>query len=330
MGWEADEKRYDKMPYRRCGASGVRLPAVSLGLWHNFGSIDNFENMRAMTRTAFDCGITHFDLANNYGPEPGSAEENFGRILRKDLAGYRDELILSSKAGYLMWPGPYGEWGSRKYLIASCDQSLKRLGVDYVDIFYHHRPDPDTPLAESMGALAQIVRSGKALYAGISNYPPERAREAFRLLREMGTPCLIHQPYYSMLRRDNEASGLFDCLAEEKVGSIVFSPLAQGLLSDKYLAGIPEHSRATRNHFLKREAITPGLIEKLKELNALASNRKQTLAQMAIAWVLRLPAVTSALIGASSPEQIREIAEGAAKLDFTPDELARIEEILAR
>ncbi len=328
MVYRADESRYECMQYRRCGASGVKLPAVSLGLWHNFGSVDVFENAAAMARTAFDCGITHFDLANNYGPEPGSAEASFGRILAGDLKPYRDELIISSKAGYLMWPGPYGEWGSRKYMIASCDQSLKRLGLEYVDIFYHHRPDPETPLEESMGALAQIVRSGKALYAGVSNYPPALAERAFRMLRELGTPCLIHQPFFSMLRRDNEKSGLLDLLEREKVGGIVFSPLAQGLLSDKYLNGIPAGSRATRNHFLKSEAITPALVAKLKQLNAIAVERGQTLAQMAIAWVLHRPGVTSALIGASSPAQIRELAAVTERLDFSTEELTRIESIL--
>ncbi len=326
--WRAADGRYDAASCRRCGASGVRLPAVSLGLWHNFGGADVFDNMRAMARAAFDCGVFHFDLANNYGPPPGSAEENFGRVLKRDLAPYRDELIVSSKAGYLMWPGPFGEWGSRKYLVASCDRSLQRLGLDYVDIFYHHRPDPETPLEESMGALDYIVRSGRALYAGISNYPPERAAEAFAILRRLGTPCLIHQPFYSMLARDNEQSGLFGLLEREQVGAIVFSPLAQGLLSDKYLHGIPAASRAARGGFLKPSRVTPELVAKLVKLNAIAAERGQSLAQMAIGWVLRLPAVTSALIGASTPEQIRELAGKAPNCDFAPEELARIEAVL--
>ncbi len=328
MIYKADDNRYGKMEYKRCGRSGIKLPRISLGLWQNFGSVNVFENSRKMIHTAFDLGITHFDLANNYGPEPGSAESCFGQILAKDLQSYRDELIISSKAGYLMWDGPYGEWGSRKNLIASCNQSLKRLGLEYVDIFYHHRPDPDTPLEESMGALDHIVRSGKALYAGISNYPPERAKEAYRILRELGTPCLIHQPRYSMLFRDFEQNGLFDLLLEEGVGALVFSPLAQGMLTDKYLKGIPAGSRASRNDGLKKAYLTKEGLEKLRSLNAIAEKRGQTLAQMAIAWVLRQPAVTSALIGASSPEQIIDIHNCLKNLEFSKTELGKIEKIL--
>ncbi len=320
--------RYERMTYRRCGASGLKLPALSLGLWHNFGSYDVYENARAMIHTAFDLGITHFDLANNYGPEPGSAEETMGRILKQDLTGHRDELILSSKAGYLMWPGPYGEWGSRKNLIASCDQSLKRLGLDYVDIFYHHRPDPETPLEESMAALDQIVRSGKALYAGISNYPPEKTREAAQILRSMKTPFVIHQMRYNLLDRHYEENGLFKVLEEEKIGAIVFSPLAQGLLSDRYLRGaIPPDSRAARAHFLKPESITPELLGKITALNNIAAARGQTLAQMAIAWILSRSGITSALIGASRPAQIREIANCLLNTDFTEEELAALDQI---
>ncbi len=316
------------MDYKRCGRSGIKLPRISLGLWQNFGSVNVFENSRRMVRTAFDHGITHFDLANNYGPEPGSAESCFGQILSKDLRPYRDELIISSKAGYLMWDGPYGEWGSRKNLIASCDQSLKRLGLDYVDIFYHHRPDPDTPLEETMGALDRIVRSGKALYAGISNYPPERARKAFRILRELGTPCLIHQPRYSMLFRDYEKNGLFEVLEEEGVGAIVFSPLAQGMLSGKYLNGIPEDSRASRSDALQKMYLTEEGVAKLRALNGLAVRRGQSLSQMAIAWVLRRPAVTSALIGASSPQQITDICGCLKNPEFSMEELAEIDAVL--
>jgi L-glyceraldehyde 3-phosphate reductase len=329
MIYTADSGRYDgRMIYNRCGRSGIRLPAISLGLWQNFGSVNVYENSRKMIHTAFDLGITHFDLANNYGPEPGSAEITFGQVLRQDLAAHRDELIISSKAGYLMWDGPYGEWGSRKNLIASCDQSLKRLGLEYVDIFYHHRPDPDTPLEESMGALDRIVRSGKALYAGISNYPAARAREAFRILRELGTPCLIHQMRYNMLNRAYEPDGLFDLLDEAGAGGIVFSPLAQGLLTARYLDGIPGDSRAGRDATLKQTAITPELRDQLRRLNELAAARDQTLAQLAIAWVLRQPAVTSALIGASTPAQITDIAKCLRRLDFTAGELAEIDRIL--
>jgi len=315
--------------YRRCGRSGLKLPAISLGLWHNFGGVDQFENGRAMLRRAFDLGITHFDLANNYGPPPGSAEETFGQIMRHDLAPYRDELIISSKAGYYMWPGPYGEWGSRKYLIASLDQSLRRMGLDYVDIFYSHRPDPDTPLEETMGALDQIVRSGKALYVGLSNYSPEQTRQAAQILRALGTPCLIHQPNYNMFNRWIE-DGLLTVLGEEGIGSIPFSPLAQGLLTDKYLAGIPADSRAAQPHgFLKPAQITDDKLSKVQRLQALAQARGQTLAQMALAWVLRHPEVTSALIGASRSTQIEDAVAALQNLSFTAEELQAIEEILA-
>lgn len=325
----AADARYDSMQYRRCGRSGLRLPAISLGLWHNFGGVDRLEQCRAMVRRAFDLGITHFDLANNYGPPPGSAEETFGQLLRQDLAPYRDELIISSKAGYLMWPGPYGEWGSRKYLLASLDQSLRRMGLEYVDIFYHHRPDPNTPLEETMGALDQAVRSGKALYAGISNYQPEQTRQAAAILRELGTPCLIHQPSYSMFNRWVE-DGLLAALDDEGIGGIVFSPLAQGLLTDKYLGGIPEGSRASKAHgFLRPEHVTDEKLAKVQQLNALAQGRGQTLAQLALAWVLRHTAVTSALIGASRPEQIDDAVGTLANLALAPAELQTIEQILA-
>ena len=321
--------RYDSMRYNRCGRSGLLLPAISLGLWHNFGGVDVFENARAMIWCAFDLGITHLDLANNYGPPPGSAEENFGKILRDDLRGYRDELIISSKAGWRMWPGPYGEFGSRKYLIASLDQSLHRMGLEYVDIFYSHRPDPDTPLEETMGALDQIVRSGKALYVGISSYSPEQTREAARILRELGTPCLIHQPRYSMFSRWIE-EGLLPVLREDGIGCIAFSPLAQGLLTDKYLDGIPDGSRASKPHgFLKRDQITPEKLDQVRRLNELAQARGQTLAQMSLAWVLRHPEMTSALIGASRVEQIQDAVGALENLTFTAEELQRIEQILA-
>lgn len=313
------------MRYNPCGRSGLKLPAISLGLWHNFGGVDPFENGRAMVRRAFDLGITHFDLANNYGPPPGSAEENFGQILAKDLKSYRDELIISSKAGYGMWPGPYGDWGSRKYLVASLDQSLKRMGLDYVDIFYHHRPDPETPLEETMGALDFIVRSGRALYAGISSYRPEQTRVAVQILRSLGTPCLIHQPSYNMFNRWVE-EGLLDVLAEEGVGCIAFSPLAQGLLTDKYLAGIPEGSRAAKAHgALKPAQITDERLAKVRRLNNLAQARGQTLAQMALAWVLRHPTMTSALIGASRTTQIEDAVGALSNLTFTPEELETVE-----
>jgi L-glyceraldehyde 3-phosphate reductase len=324
------DTRYDTMQYNRTGRSGLMLPAISLGLWHNFGGFDTFENGRAMLRRAFDMGITHFDLANNYGPPPGSAEENFGRILRDDFAPFRDELIISSKAGYRMWPGPYGEWGSRKYLIASLDQSLRRMGIDYVDIFYSHRPDPNTPLEETMSALDHIVRSGKALYIGISSYSPEQTRQAAQILRQLGTPCLIHQPSYSMFNRWIE-DGLLGVLREEGIGCIVFSPLAQGLLTSKYLNGIPEDSRAANPHgFLKEEAVTEEKVARVRRLNELAQARGQTMAQLALAWVLRHPEVTSALIGASRVSQIEDAVGTLEKLELSKDEQQQIEDILTR
>ncbi|HEX9019411.1 MAG TPA: L-glyceraldehyde 3-phosphate reductase [Anaerolineaceae bacterium] len=322
------DNRYEPMPYRRIGRSGLKLPAISLGLWHNFGGVDTLENGRAMIRRAFDLGITHFDLANNYGPPPGSAEENFGRILAQDLRPYRDELIISSKAGYYMWPGPYGEWGSRKYLVASCDQSLKRMGLEYVDIFYSHRPDPDTPLEETMGALDYIVRSGRALYAGISSYNPDQTRRAAEILKGLGTPCLIHQPIYSMFNRWIE-DGLTDVLREEGIGCIAFSPLAQGLLTDRYLKEIPADSRAGKpNTFLRPDQVTEDRIARVRQLDEVAKARGQTMAQMAIAWVLRLPEMTSALIGASRVQQIEDIAGAPNHLQFSQEELDRIESIL--
>jgi L-glyceraldehyde 3-phosphate reductase len=326
--YRPEPSRYESMPYRRCGRSGLDLPTVSLGLWHNFGEVDSFENARAMVTRAFDLGVTHFDLANNYGPPPGSAEETFGRILERELRGYRDELVISTKAGWVMWPGPYGNWGSRKYMLASLDQSLRRLGVDYVDVFYHHRPDPRTPLEESMGALDAAVRQGKALYAGISAYPPDETRRAAALLRGLGTPCLIHQPRYSMLDRTPE-EGLLDALEEEGIGCIVFSPLAQGLLTDKYLEGIPEDSRAAKPHgFLQADAVTSERVEKLRRLDQLARSRGQSLAQMALAWVLRHSAVTSVLVGASRAEQIEDSIGALDRLDFEAQELESIEEVL--
>jgi L-glyceraldehyde 3-phosphate reductase len=324
-----DDQRYDKMPYRRCGASGLRLPAISLGLWHNFGGVDAFENMRAMLCGAFDRGITHFDLANNYGPPPGSAEENFGRALRADLGAWRDELIVSTKAGYLMWPGPYGEWGSRKYLLASLDQSLRRMGLDYVDVFYSHRPDPDTPVEETMSALDSAVRAGKALYAGISNYNPEQTARAVAVLRQLGTPCLIHQMKYSMFVRTAE-HGLFERLGAEGIGGIAFSPLAQGLLSDRYVGGIPEGSRASKpGTFLQPGDVTEARLAEVRALDAMARQRGQTLAQMALAWVLRHGVMASALVGASRVEQIEQCVGAANNLGFAGDELHRIDEILA-
>jgi L-glyceraldehyde 3-phosphate reductase len=323
------EKRYDSMKYNRCGRSGVKLPVIALGLWHNFGGVDSLENARAMLRHAFNIGITHFDLANNYGPPPGSAEENFGKIFRKDFAPYRDELIISTKAGYLMWPGPYGDWGSRKYLIASLDQSLRRMGLEYVDIFYSHRPDPETPMEETMRALDQIVRSGKALYAGISNYSAEQTRQAARMLRELGTPCLIHQPRYSMFNRWIE-DGLLGVLNEEGIGCIPFSPLAQGILTNRYLNGIPKNSRAAKPHgFLKPEQITEEKLGKVRRLNELAQARGQSLAQMALAWVLRCREVTSALIGASSKAQIDDGVGALNNLSFSEEEYRTIETILS-
>ncbi|MFG2801338.1 L-glyceraldehyde 3-phosphate reductase [Streptomyces pseudovenezuelae] len=328
--YTAHPDRYAEMPYRRTGRSGLKLPAISLGLWHNFGPADRtVETQRAILRRAFDLGVTHFDLANNYGPPPGAAESAFGEALKADLAAYRDELIISTKAGYLMWPGPYGEWGSRKYLLSSLDQSLTRMGLDYVDIFYSHRPDPDTPLEETMGALHTAVQQGKALYVGISNYSAEQTREAARILGELGTPLLIHQPRYSMLDRRPEDGGLLDALDELQVGSIVFSPLEQGLLTGRYLDGIPEDSRAASDSpFLNSDAVTEDLVQQLRELNEVAEGRGQTLAQLALAWVLRGGRVTSALVGASSPKQIEDSVGTIANLDFAPEELARIEAII--
>ncbi|HKA20871.1 MAG TPA: L-glyceraldehyde 3-phosphate reductase [Blastocatellia bacterium] len=329
MTYLSSDDRYEVMQYRRCGRSGLDLPVISLGLWHNFGGVDSLENSRAMLYRAFDLGITHFDLANNYGPPPGSAEETFGVILRQDLAQYRDELIISTKAGYRMWPGPYGEWGSRKYLIGSLDQSLRRMGIDYVDIFYHHRPDPKTPLEETMSALDHAVRSGKALYVGISSYSPDRTQEAARILRSLGTPCLIHQPRYNMFDRWVE-DGLLTVLREERIGSIYFSPLAQGLLTDKYLTGIPPDSRAAKPHgFLKREQVTEDKLSKSRRLQEIANGRRQTLAQMALAWVLRHPESTSALIGASRTEQIDDAVGTLRNLKFEREELDLIEKILS-
>jgi Predicted oxidoreductases (related to aryl-alcohol dehydrogenases) len=330
MSYTFREDRYDKMQYRRTGNSGLLLPAVSLGLWHNFGDIDNQETARNILRLAFDNGVTHFDLANNYGPPPGSAEENFGKIFKQDFASHRDELIISSKAGWGMWPGPYGDHGSKKYLVASLDQSLKRMGLEYVDIFYHHRPDPETPLEETMRTLDLIVRQGKALYAGISSYSAKETEEAVHMLRNMGTPCLIHQPKYSMFERWIE-DGLLEVLKEEGVGCICFSPLAQGLLSNKYLKGIPEGSRALShrgNGAIDETAITPEKIAKVKMLNEIALKRGQNLAQLALAWVLRHEVVTSVLIGVSKPEQLTDSIACLEKLDFSKTELAEIDAIL--
>jgi L-glyceraldehyde 3-phosphate reductase len=325
MAWQPAENRYDTMTYNRVGRSGLKLPAISLGLWHNFGDDTPHDRKVDMCRTAFDLGITHFDLANNYGPPGGTAETAFGEILRTDFASLRDELIISSKAGYDMWPGPYGEWGSRKYLIASCDQSLKRMGLDYVDIFYSHRFDPDTPLEETCGALDHIVRSGRALYVGISSYNSQRTREAAAILKALGTPCIIHQPSYSMLNRWVEIDGLVDTLEELGIGSIVFSPLAQGMLTTKYLGGIPGDSRAALNHFLKKDFIRPDIIDNIRKLNEIAERRGQTLAQMALAWVLRGGRITSALIGASRSSQIVDCVKALEKRDFTAEELAEID-----
>ncbi|MFC5401577.1 L-glyceraldehyde 3-phosphate reductase [Cohnella soli] len=328
MVYQASSERYKTMKYNRVGRFGLKIPAVSLGLWHNFGGIDAFENGRALVRHAFDLGITHFDLANNYGPPPGSAEEMFGRLLATDLKPYRDELVISTKAGYYMWEGPYGEWGSRKYLISSLDQSLKRMGLDYVDIFYHHRPDPDTPLEETMAALDYAVRSGKALYVGISNYRAPQAKEAIRILKELGTPLLIHQPRYSMFDRWIE-DGLQDVLEEGGVGSIVFSPLEQGLLTNKYLGGIPQDSRAAgASVFLNEGSITPEKIAKVGKLNELAISRGQSLAQMALAWTLRGERVTSVLVGASKTSQLDDNVDMLKRLEFSADELSAIEAIL--
>ncbi|POT59936.1 L-glyceraldehyde 3-phosphate reductase [Citrobacter amalonaticus] len=328
MVYQPDENRYQQMEYRRCGQSGIKLPAISLGLWHNFGDTTHVENSRALLQRAFDLGITHFDLANNYGPPPGSAERNFGRILQEDFLPWRDELIISTKAGYTMWEGPYGDWGSRKYLISSLDQSLKRMGLEYVDIFYHHRPDPETPLEETMKALDHVVRQGKALYAGISNYPADVARKAIDILNDLGTPCLIHQPKYSMFERWVEG-GLLTLLQEKGVGSIVFSPLAGGQLTDRYLHGIPADSRAASgSRFLNPEQITPEKLEKVRQLNTLAEKRGQKLSQMALAWVLRNDNVTSVLIGASKTSQIEDAVGMLANRHFTPTECAEIDAIL--
>ncbi|ADL70098.1 L-glyceraldehyde 3-phosphate reductase [Thermoanaerobacterium thermosaccharolyticum] len=327
MSYIPDENRYNNMIYRRCGRSGLMLPAISLGLWHNFGGYDVFENMRTMARRAFDLGITHFDLANNYGPPPGSAEENFGRILKTDFRGYRDELLISTKAGYTMWPGPYGDWGSRKYLLSSLDQSLKRMGIDYVDIFYSHRRDPNTPLEETMMALDQAVRQGKALYVGISNYNAEDTKKAAEILRKLGTPLLINQPSYSMFNRWIE-DGLTDVLEEEGIGSIAFSPLAQGLLTDKYLNGIPDDSRAAKKNTSLKGNLTEENINKVRELKKIADRRGQSIAQMALAWDLRK--VTSVIIGASRVSQIEENVRALDNLEFSDDELKEIDEILSK
>jgi L-glyceraldehyde 3-phosphate reductase len=328
MAYIANPDRYKKMEYRRCGESGLKLPVLSLGLWHNFGHVDDIENCRNILRLAFDSGVTHFDLANNYGPPPGSAEENFGRLMREDFPAHRDELIISTKAGYTMWDGPYGDWGSKKYLVASLDQSLKRMGLAYVDIFYHHRPDPSTPLEETMTTLDLFVRQGKALYAGISNYPKKEAAKAFKILRELGTPCLIHQPKYSMFERWVE-DGLLDTLEKNGVGCIPFSPLAQGLLTNKYLNGIPPDSRAAKPHgYLREEQVTPARIKQIKGLNAIAQKRGQTLAQMALAWLLKDKRVTSVLIGVSKPEQLADSLRCQDNINFSEKELISIEAIL--
>jgi L-glyceraldehyde 3-phosphate reductase len=326
MDYLPADSRYQSMRYNRCGASGVKLPAVSLGLWHNFGDVDVFANGRKIARRAFDLGITHFDLANNYGPSPGSAEENFGLLMKKDFHAFRDEMIISSKAGYLMWPGPYGEWGSRKYLVASCDQSLKRMGLSYVDIFYSHRPDPDTPLEETMGALDFIVRSGRALYAGISSYSAEQTAQAAAILKQLGTPCIIHQPSYSIFNRWIE-NGLTAQLKKDRMGCIVFSPLAQGQLSSKYLNGIPEDSRAAKHTSLSADAITPERVAKIRKLNDLAKARGQSLAQMAVAWTLRDPVVTSSLIGASKVAHVEEAVDAVKNVAFSAAELKAIDDI---
>ena len=328
MVYQPVPNRFELTKYNYCGKSGLKLPLVSLGLWHNFGGVDVFENGRDMLRKAFDSGITHFDLANNYGPPPGTAEENFGIIMKKDFRPFRDEMVISTKAGYKMWDGPYGEWGSRKYLLSSLDQSLKRMKLDYVDIFYSHRPDPETPLEETMGALAHAVRQGKALYAGISNYTAVQTKSAAAILRNLGTPCLIHQPKYSLFERWVEG-GLLDVLEQEGIGLIAFSPLAQGLLTDRYLKGIPEGSRASKPHgFLKQKDITPEKLERIRRLNDVAVSRGQSLAQMAIVWLLKDKRVTSVLIGASSVDQLNDNLAALNRTDFTPDELERIEKIL--
>jgi L-glyceraldehyde 3-phosphate reductase len=329
MSHTANESRYDSMPYNRCGNSGLKLPSISLGLWHNFGGVDIFQLGRDMILHAFDQGITHFDLANNYGPPAGSAEETFGQVMKEDLHRYRDELVISTKAGYQMWPGPYGEWGSKKYLVASLDQSLKRMGVDYVDIFYSHRPDPETPFEETMGALEQIARQGKALYVGLSNYSATQTREAVEILKSLGIHCLIHQPRYSMFDRWVEG-GLLDLLQAEKMGAIAYSPLAQGLLSDKYLDGIPPGSRAAKEHgFLQESQVTPEKVDKARRLNEIALAREQSLSQMAIAWLLKDKRITSVLVGASSIEQLDDNLHALKYLAFTDEELRIIEDILS-
>jgi L-glyceraldehyde 3-phosphate reductase len=329
MTYTPATSRYDSMQYRRCGNSGLQLPAISLGLWHNFGGVDSLENSRAMLHRAFDLGIAHFDLANNYGPPPGSAEENFGRILHSDFSSHRDELIISTKAGWDMWPGPYGDWGSRKYLLASLDQSLRRMKVDYVDIFYSHRPDPQTPVEETMSALDHAVRSGKALYVGISSYDAQQTATAAAVLRQLGTPCLIHQPKYSMFDREIE-TGLLDVLGKEGIGCIAFCPLAQGLLTDRYLLGIPADSRAGKpDTFLKRNDVTQNVLAKVRGLSEVAKLRRQSIAQLALAWVLRDPRMTTALIGASRVEQIDQNVAALNNLQFAPEELTRIDSILA-
>ncbi|MBN2743688.1 MAG: L-glyceraldehyde 3-phosphate reductase [Marinilabiliaceae bacterium] len=327
MNHLASEHRYESMQYNRCGRSGLKLPAISLGLWHNFGSVDNYENCKSILLNAFDSGITHFDLANNYGPEPGTAEENFGKVLHHHLRSYRDEMIVSTKAGYYMWKGPYGEWGSKKYLVASLDQSLKRMGIEYVDIFYHHRPDPNTPLEETMGALDLMVRQGKALYVGLSNYTAEQTRQASQILKQLGTPCLIHQPRYSMFDRWVE-DGLLDVLEEEGVGCIAFSPLAQGLLTDRYLKNIPEDSRMARGEFLKKENLSEERFNIIRKLNDFAKGRGQSLAQMALSWLLKDARITSVLIGASSVMQLQNNLDCLDNVVFAPDELQQIEMIL--
>lgn len=328
MEYQPNTNRYSQMQYRRCGNSGIQLPAISLGLWHNFGHLDEFENSRAILQTAFDSGITHFDLANNYGPPPGSAEKVFGKILQEDFDGYRDEMIISTKAGYTMWDGPYGDWGSKKYLVASLDQSLKRMELDYVDIFYHHRPDPNTPLEETMAALDLIVKQGKALYVGLSNYPAAEADKAIQILKQLGTPCLIHQPKYSMFVRWAEEE-LLDVLEKEKVGCIPFSPLAQGLLTNKYLDGIPSDSRAAKAHgYLQQTDVTESRLQQIKELNEIAIQRNQSLAQMALAWLLKDPRVSSVLVGASKPEQLADSLLCLKNIIFSQEELNRIEKII--
>lgn len=325
MTYTPNPERYSRMVYNRCGNSGLKLPAISLGLWHNFGGDSNHDTKRAICQTAFDEGITHFDLANNYGPPPGSAEEAFGEILKTDFHGLRDELIISSKAGYGMWPGPYGEWGSRKYLVSSCDQSLKRMGLDYVDIFYSHRFDPETPLEETMGALDYIVRSGRALYAGISSYNSEKTRKAAAILKELGTPCLIHQPSYNMINRWVERDGLKDTLSDLGIGSIAFTPLAQGMLTNKYLNGTPDGSRATQGKSLRPQFLNEKTLNNIKKLNEIAERRGQTLAQMALAWVLREGGITTALIGASKPSQVTDCARTVDNMTFTSEELKEID-----